>query len=106
MSADSIGFALLILGLALLIGKIIRVRVGIVQSLFLPSSIVGGALLLSRAPWPDPAGYAGDTAGPQVVTMLGLACAGVAAAWPGARESARRASARSRARRAGSSTRA
>ena len=50
MSADSIGFALLILGLALLIGKIIRVRVGIVQTLFLPSSIVGGTLLLLLGP--------------------------------------------------------
>ena len=50
MSANAVGFALLILGLALLIGKIIRVRVGIVQSLFLPSSIVGGALLLLLGP--------------------------------------------------------
>ena len=50
MSANAVGFALLILGLALLIGKIIRVKVGIVQSLFLPSSIVGGALLLLLGP--------------------------------------------------------
>ncbi|AWH96887.1 sodium/glutamate symporter [Dietzia psychralcaliphila] len=50
MSANTVGFALLILGLALLIGKIIRVRVGIVQSLFLPSSIVAGALLLLLGP--------------------------------------------------------
>ncbi|MBC7296871.1 MAG: sodium:glutamate symporter [Dietzia sp.] len=50
MSANAVGFALLILGLALLIGKIIRVKVGIVQSLFLPSSIVAGALLLLLGP--------------------------------------------------------
>ena len=50
MSANAVGFALLILGLALLIGKIIRVKVGIVQTLFLPSSIVAGALLLLLGP--------------------------------------------------------
>ncbi|MBB1055401.1 sodium:glutamate symporter [Dietzia sp. B44] len=50
MTANAVGFALLILGLALLIGKIIRVKVGIVQSLFLPSSIVAGALLLLLGP--------------------------------------------------------
>ena len=50
MSADAVGFALLILGLALLVGKMIRVRVGVVQSLFLPSSIVAGVLLLLLGP--------------------------------------------------------
>ena len=50
MSADSIGFALLVLGLALVVGKIIRVRVGWVQTLFLPASIVGGVLLLLLGP--------------------------------------------------------
>ncbi|MFN3338359.1 MAG: sodium/glutamate symporter, partial [Dietzia sp.] len=50
MTANTVGLALLILGLALLIGKIIRVKVGIVQSLFLPSSIVAGALLLLLGP--------------------------------------------------------
>lgn len=50
MSADAIGFALLILGLFLLLGKIIRVRSGIVQKIFLPSSIVGGALILLLGP--------------------------------------------------------
>ena len=68
------------------------------------SGVLGGVVLLSRAPWPDPLGYAGDDAGPQIATVFGLVCAGLAAAWPGARESARRASARSRACRAGSST--
>jgi len=50
MSANAIGLALLILGLALLVGKIVRVRVGFVQSLFLPASIVAGALLLLLGP--------------------------------------------------------
>ena len=50
MSADTVGFALLILGLALLVGKMIRIRVGFVQSLFLPASIVGGAILLLLGP--------------------------------------------------------
>ena len=44
--------------------------------------IVAGAALLSRAPWPDPLGYAGDGWGPQVATVAGLVCAGLAAAWP------------------------
>ena len=50
MSPGQIGFALLILGLFLLIGKVIRVRTGWVQRLFLPSSIIGGALLLLLGP--------------------------------------------------------
>ncbi|PAY22638.1 hypothetical protein CEY15_12150 [Dietzia natronolimnaea] len=44
--------------------------------------IVAGAAVLSRAPWPDPLGYAGDGWLPQVATVAGLVCAGVAAAWP------------------------
>ena len=50
MSADQIGVALIVLGLFLLLGKVIRVKVGWVQKLFLPSSIVGGALLLMLGP--------------------------------------------------------
>lgn len=46
------------------------------------AGIVAGAALLSRAPWPDPAGYAGDDAATQVATVAGLVCAGLAAAWP------------------------
>ena len=48
------------------------------------AGIVTGAALLSRAPWPDPLGYAGDGWGPQVATVAGLVCAGVAASWPSA----------------------
>ncbi|KAB7744233.1 sodium:glutamate symporter [Nostocoides sp. F2B08] len=50
MTPESIGFALLVLGLFLLIGKVIRVKVGIVQRLFLPSSVIGGALILLLGP--------------------------------------------------------
>lgn len=50
MSPQAIGFALLILGVALLIGKMVRVKVGWVQSLFLPSSIIAGLLLLLLGP--------------------------------------------------------
>ncbi|QFG69259.1 sodium/glutamate symporter [Ornithinimicrobium pratense] len=50
MSPGQIGFALLILGFFLLIGKVIRVKTGWVQRLFLPSSIIGGALLLLLGP--------------------------------------------------------
>ncbi|MGM0384407.1 MAG: sodium/glutamate symporter [Actinomycetota bacterium] len=50
MTANQVGFALLILGAFLLVGKIVRVRVGWVQRLFLPSSIIGGALILLLGP--------------------------------------------------------
>ena len=52
------------------------------------TGIVAGAVLLSRAPWPDATGYAGDGAAPQVLTLAGLVCAGLAAAWPSVRGSA------------------
>lgn len=50
MTAGTIGFAILILGLFLLIGKVIRVKTEFVQKLFLPSSIIGGFLLLFLGP--------------------------------------------------------
>lgn len=50
MSPQAIGFALLILGVALLIGKMVRVKIGWVQALFLPSSIIAGLLLLLLGP--------------------------------------------------------
>lgn len=50
MSPQAIGFALLILGVALLIGKMVRVKIGWVQALFLPSSIITGLLLLLLGP--------------------------------------------------------
>lgn len=50
MSPQAVGFALLILGAGLLIGKIIRVKVRWAQSLFLPSSIIGGTIFLLLGP--------------------------------------------------------
>lgn len=50
MTPAAVGFALLILGAGLLLGKVIRVKVRWVQSLFLPSSIIGGAILLLLGP--------------------------------------------------------
>ncbi len=50
MSANQVGFALLVLAAFLLMGKVIRVKVGWVQRLFLPSSIMGGALILLLGP--------------------------------------------------------
>ena len=50
MTPNTIGFALLILGLFLLIGKVMRVKMGWVQRLFLPSSVMGGALILLLGP--------------------------------------------------------
>ncbi|HMT50394.1 MAG TPA: hypothetical protein PKC36_09640, partial [Dietzia sp.] len=62
--------------------------------------IVAGASLLARAPWPTPAGYAGDGWAPQVATVAGLVCAGLAVAWPSGRSAPRG----EKNRRAGSST--
>ncbi|ELK48248.1 sodium/glutamate symporter [Halobacillus sp. BAB-2008] len=50
MTANEIGFALLYIGLFLLIGKIIRVKVTFLQNLFLPSSIIGGFVALLLGP--------------------------------------------------------
>src|SRR5690625_1609753 len=50
MSPDQIGFALLYLGIFILIGKWLRVKVTWMQNLFLPSSMIAGfiALLLGH----------------------------------------------------------
>ena len=50
MNPQAIGFSLLILSVGLLVGKLIRVKVRWVQRLFLPSSIVGGLILLVLGP--------------------------------------------------------
>ena len=50
MSPAQVGFAILVLGIALLIGKLVRLRVRWVQKLFLPSSVVAGFLLLLAGP--------------------------------------------------------
>jgi glutamate:Na+ symporter, ESS family len=50
MSAETIGFALLLVGLILLVAKLIRVKSRLTQKLFLPSSIIGGGLALLLGP--------------------------------------------------------
>ncbi|GAB4072872.1 sodium/glutamate symporter [Barrientosiimonas marina] len=50
MSPEQIGFTLLYLGVFLLIGKWVRVKVKWTQNLFLPSSIIGGFLALIFGP--------------------------------------------------------
>lgn len=50
MNAGTVGFALLLLGIVLLLGKVIRVKGRWSQRLFLPSSIIGGFLALLLGP--------------------------------------------------------
>lgn len=50
MSPEQIGFALLYLGLFLLIGKWIRMHSNWMQNLFLPASVIGGFLALLLGP--------------------------------------------------------
>ncbi|MCA0984361.1 sodium:glutamate symporter [Halobacillus yeomjeoni] len=50
MSPEQIGFALLYIGVFLIIGKLIRVKVKIFQDLFLPASIIGGFIALLLGP--------------------------------------------------------
>ncbi|TCT14660.1 ESS family glutamate:Na+ symporter [Natranaerovirga pectinivora] len=50
MTADSIGFSLLLLGLFLVIGKWIRIGTPLLQDLFLPSSLVAGLIALFLGP--------------------------------------------------------
>lgn len=50
MSADTIGFALLLLGVLLLAAKLIRMRWRLAQRLYLPTSIIGGGVALVLGP--------------------------------------------------------
>ncbi len=50
MTPETIGFALLLLGLLMLVAKLIRVRWRLAQRLFIPSSIIGGAIALLLGP--------------------------------------------------------
>lgn len=50
MTADRIGFSLLVIGLLLVAGKWIRVKTPLLQTLFLPSSLVAGLLALLVGP--------------------------------------------------------
>ncbi|MDD9208237.1 sodium/glutamate symporter [Georgenia sp. 10Sc9-8] len=70
MSADTVGFALLLLGVVLLVGKVIRIKARWTQHLFLPSSIIAGFLALLLGP--EVLGALATTAG-----VDGLAAGGV-----------------------------
>ncbi len=50
MSADTVGFALLLLGVFLLLGKLVRLASLPLQKLFLPSSIIAGFFALLLGP--------------------------------------------------------
>ncbi|MBQ1080856.1 MULTISPECIES: sodium/glutamate symporter [unclassified Nocardiopsis] len=50
MSPDTVGLALLLLGVLLLISKLVRVRWKLTQKLYLPSSIIGGGIALLLGP--------------------------------------------------------
>ncbi|GAB2743567.1 sodium/glutamate symporter [Salinifilum aidingensis] len=50
MSANTIGFALLLLGVLLLAAKLIRTRWRLAQRLYLPTSIIGGGIALILGP--------------------------------------------------------
>ncbi len=50
MTANTVGFSLLILGLLLIIGKWVRVGTPILQNLFLPSSLIAGLIGLIIGP--------------------------------------------------------
>ncbi|AEF38604.1 sodium/glutamate symporter [Hoyosella subflava] len=50
MSANVIGFALLLIGVFMLLSKIIRVKWRLAQRLFIPSSIIGGGIALLLGP--------------------------------------------------------
>jgi glutamate:Na+ symporter, ESS family len=50
MSPEIIGLAILLLGVLLLVAKLVRMRSGVAQRLFLPSSIIGGGIALLLGP--------------------------------------------------------
>ncbi|GAB3462322.1 sodium/glutamate symporter [Streptomonospora sediminis] len=50
MTPEAIGFALLLVGVVLLVAKLVRVRWKLAQKLFLPSSIIGGGMALLLGP--------------------------------------------------------
>jgi glutamate:Na+ symporter, ESS family len=79
MSPETIGFALLLVGLVLLVAKLIRVRSRISQKLFLPSSIIGGGLALLLGP--DVLGNAAAQVGVDGFAEGGLFGEDVLAVW-------------------------
>jgi glutamate:Na+ symporter, ESS family len=50
VDANTIGFAILLLGVLLVLSKLVRIRSRTAQKLFLPSSIIGGAIALLLGP--------------------------------------------------------
>lgn len=50
MSLQIVGFAVIILAALLVIGKLIRLKIPILQKLFLPTSLIGGFLALLLGP--------------------------------------------------------
>ncbi|WP_067598995.1 sodium/glutamate symporter [Nocardiopsis listeri] len=50
MSPDTVGLALLLLGLLLLVSKLVRVKWKLTQKLYLPGSIIGGGIALLLGP--------------------------------------------------------
>jgi glutamate:Na+ symporter, ESS family len=50
VSGETVGFAILLLGLLLLVSKLVRIRSRTAQKLFLPSSIIGGGIALLLGP--------------------------------------------------------
>lgn len=79
MSADTIGFALLLLGALLLVAKLIRVRWRLAQRLFLPCSIIGGGIALLLGP--DIFGNIAAAFGFDQFTEGGLVGPGVQEVW-------------------------
>jgi ESS family glutamate:Na+ symporter len=50
MSVSDVFFALLVIGLVMIVAKLVRRRIGLFRRLFLPASVVGGALALLVGP--------------------------------------------------------
>ncbi len=50
MSPEQVGLSLLVLGLVLLAGKVVRIRSRVAQKLFLPTSVIAGLLALLLGP--------------------------------------------------------
>ena len=68
MSPEQVGLSLLVLGLVLLVGKVVRIRSRVAQKLFLPTSIIAGLLAL--------------LVGPEVLGAVITAVGGGDAPWP------------------------
>ena len=69
MTPAQVGLSLLVLGVLLLVGALVRIRSRIAQKLFLPASILAGALALA--------------AGPEVLGVIASAVGGVDAVLAG-----------------------